>query len=179
MKLHGMLEGECVGSYGSGGYDPRIADPAGARALSSTLWELCPLLSHFHPAVLQCATAAAAVGGSDDAASVEGVMHSLEPHALASRYSFRRSGLMCDVAAKPPGGGVPASRRKHKSGLSRTPPAAKDSPVVAALVAHCLGAADVAEECDVESAAGACLAGRELACMFRWARQYAALLACT
>eukprot|EP00892_Ulva_mutabilis_P009669 jgi/Ulvmu1/7074/UM033_0135.1 len=159
-KLHGMLEGECVGSYGSGGYDPHISDPAEARALSSTLWELCPLLSHYHPAVVQCATAAAAVGTNAAAASVEGALHALEPHVLARRYAYRHSGQMCAVAAKPSG----ATRGK---GAKRGEPAAELSPVIAALAAHCGEAVDVVRECGAGAAAEVGAVRQELAGVFR------------
>lgn len=160
MKLHGMLEGECVGSYGSGGYDPHIADPSEARALSSTLWELPMLLNHFQPAVAQCAAAAAAIGSDAAAATLEGTLHALEPHALASRYAYRHAGLLCEVAGK-------AAGRQNGTAAGKRGGAPGNSPVVTALAAHCAGVADVRQECGLGGAAEADLAGSELAGMFR------------
>ena len=60
-KLHGLLEGEAVGSYGRGGYDPFQADPAEARALSSSLWELSALLQHCNKDVARSASVAVGI----------------------------------------------------------------------------------------------------------------------
>lgn len=160
LKLHGMLEGECVGSYGSGGYDPHIADPSESRALSSTLWELSMLLHHFHPVVAQCTAATAAIGSDAAAASVEGAVHALEPHTLADRYAYHSAGELCEVAGKP-------TRGQGATSAARRAGPAAGSPVVTALAAHYTATADVAQECGLDCSGEAELAGMELAGMFR------------
>ena len=99
--------GECaclVHRKGGGGkgsdmedhFDPTASDPAGARALESSLWELAALERHFHPAV---ATLARSVGTETETTP----MHDMDKfllHTYKSLFEMERKRNGATMARK-------------------------------------------------------------------------------
>ena len=87
FKLRGLLEGESVGSVGQGSYNPDVADPTEAGAMSSTLWELCLLQLHYHPHIAQSAAAVSGIPPEGGPGILSGPLNSvMGPADLAEAY---------------------------------------------------------------------------------------------
>jgi hypothetical protein len=149
-KLHGLLEGEAVGSYGQGAYDPFQPDPVEARALSSSLWEFSALLQHTNKEVARAAHVTAGIGdGTSTPADLP--YCGVEPHDIVEQ-----AGDCVELI----GGCMPAARAKascNNSGKRSKLTADKklrlkvacqeDSPVVSANICCYLGTEDAQAEC--------------------------------
>jgi CBF/Mak21 family len=94
IKLRGMLDSECFGTFGQGGYNPFTAEPGNAGALQSTLWELAVLQKHFQPHVVGMAAAVAKIPVDGGAGSWSAPVSAGNDAAqVASIYAFQETGL--------------------------------------------------------------------------------------
>lgn len=110
-KLRGMLENEAGGPSAYKTFNPEVADPAEAGALSSALWELPLLARHFHPHISQVAKDISGGHGSGSGGAAGSALLPLgtSPADLARQYSTAHGGF------RPP----PRQPTASKAGLKR------------------------------------------------------------
>ena len=118
-KLRTLLEGDSIGSLGTGAYNPSTSDPCDANALTSAAWELSLLRAHYHPHVAQSAAAIAAIPPGGGAGNLSGVVNTAAgPAQLAESYAYHATGLFRPTPqhrAAPKDAVVAASLRKQRS----------------------------------------------------------------
>lgn len=172
-KLHGLLEGDAVGSYGQGGYDPYQQDPSAAHALSSSLWELSALLQHINKDVARASQVAAGI--ADGSTTAADLPHGgREPHEHVDKLQDAVEVALAYMPAPRKRGGSDGKRSKLKAdkklkGRVANP---QDSHVVAANIWYYLGTQNVEAECSrKESQPQLQLAAQELQSMFGCVQQ--------